>query len=126
VITINYVKNFEIDGYVYRLVITNTNDISFSLIKGKDIDTYDPFDWDAEFSTHEDVQKGINALKVFRKVESITKTYIKKYKPYGFSFSASTDRKVSLYNRLARKAEKIFPEYEMTIDNGAYYFYRRK
>lgn len=109
-----YEKKFKVDDFVYRLSIINYG-IIVEMIGGKNHRvnfhnlSYDPFlsvdDWGTE-TVVEDVNAEINAWKFFDQLKKEIMCWVGAYKPKYFFFSATSKKKMDIYEKLLRRYAK--------------------
>jgi hypothetical protein len=93
--------HFNIERLKYRLHVSKSGVVCLDLVGGttKKGSAYrnpsDDLFWDAPYFG--DIDLGINALKVLKKVKRILLGYVFNTKPGRIGFAASTDRKVKIY-----------------------------
>ena len=87
--------------------------VSFGLIGGATIkgSTYDPFDLFHDQPKFSDVDLVPNALPVLVQFKQMLVTYIHEHKPWMLGFAASTERKVPIYQWMAKRVSKELPSY---------------
>ena len=79
--------------------------------------------WDEPY--FEDVDLGIDALKVLKKVKQILLAYVFNTRPGRIGFAASTNRKVGIYRWLAKRLASQMLVYNLVeYPAGEFNFYR--
>lgn len=120
-----YYEVFTMNDLKYTFKVSSRYKVSFTCKGGKNVKLYDPFDWFGECSTFDDINATKNPVAVFRKVGELLKDFIYTQNPPNFEFSASTNKKIPLYDRIAKKLERELRNYNLYSHNGNYYFYRK-
>ncbi len=122
------IKNFEFEGLHYQLVFSARNSITLGVVAGRSARyqlPYDPFEkWgEQEHFVVEDI-KALNApVSLLRAVLQAIYDWIASERPGYFVFSASTDRKVPVYDRIAdRIAARM--GYSFVRDSSVFHFFR--
>lgn len=107
-----YEKMFRVDNITYLFRVID-NCISFSIIKGSSkkgiFSSFVGLNGESD-DEHGDLNISISPWKVLDKVTELTLGYIRKYKPYVFSFSTDSDRKAKVYKYLIKKVFKKNPD----------------
>lgn len=130
-------RKFEVDGFQYRFELTDTNEVVFYILSGKDkkgkplsIDTGDttwtPIDSDPVTPTS-DINSTKRPLKVIAMVIDLIRQAVLREKPLQFWFKASDTRRRRIYTNLIRTVEqktgyKYFPNGEYP---NRFYFHLR-
>lgn len=115
-------KMIKIDNENYLLGLSKTGSLTFCLVR----DIVD--DWNFEVETHyidEDINDTKNPLKVLRKICEESSIMIKIYKPKYFHFSANSEKKRYLYEKLFLKYIDMFENYEYIYHEGKFHFYKK-
>jgi hypothetical protein len=120
---------FRIDGLKYGLYISESGSIALDLLGGAtkvgsaNRGPSDDLFWDTPYFG--DINLGINTLKVFNVAKQIVLKYAFTRKPWRLGFSASTDRKVTIYRWMAaRLSKKLRNYYLVEFPEGVFNFYR--
>ena len=87
--------------------------VSFGLIGGATIkgSTYDPFDLFHDQPKFSDVDLVPTALPVLIQFKQILMEYVWSRRPWKFGFTASTQRKVPIYQWMAKRLSKELTSY---------------
>lgn len=120
-------REFRIDGLIYEFVIAYDNSVRLAVIGGASPrfrPEPDPFDWDAPVYVTDDEATSRYPLRVARQVISLLHEWIGSQRPKYFSFSASTERRRSLYGRIAQQTAERFG-YGWHYHEDRFYFYKR-
>lgn len=117
-----FLEDFTIGTQKFRFTVTDKYTVAFSCVGGHKMKIYDPMGWFKNCETYEDTGSVSNPVAVFRKVGELLLGYIEENNPPLVKFSASTDRKKSLYNRLAKKLDSELPNYEFSYIDDEYVF----
>lgn len=120
---------FRVDGLVYELRTTRTNEIQLAITGGASPayrPAYDPFDWDYTPFVTEDVAAVRYPITVTRTALRSIINWIGRTRPPQFSFSARNDRRCRLYRRVGDILATRFPEYKQVEYKRTFYFYRMK
>lgn len=115
-------KFFEVDHVEYELIIDSAGAIAFAPVDDYPRHEYDLF---PEERTDE-LDLGINALKVFRTVAGMVVDYVFENKPHTISFSAATDRKEKIFRWMVKRLEKKLSKYYYFLEypKGTFRFYK--
>lgn len=121
-------KNFEFEGLHYQLVFSASNSITLGVVAGRSARyqlPYDPFEkWgEQEHFVVDDINALHAPVSLLRAVLQAIYDWIASERPGYFVFSASTDRKVPVYDRIAdRIAARM--GYSFVRDSSAFHFFR--
>ena len=118
--------NFEVSGLNYRLYISDTGNVCFTLTGGATPrGIFKPhFFMDMEESV-EDVDLLVaSPFRVFGEVKQRLLTWIAVERPYQFHFRACNARRLLIYRWMARRLARLLPDYQCCEYAGDFYFYR--
>ena len=121
-------RQFSVDGLIYELEIASDNSVFVGLTGGASPAFQpepDPFDWHAMPYLTDDTATSRYPLRVTRKVIALIYEWLGSERPNHFGFSASTERRLSLYSRVAKEIAKRFG-YSWHQDHGRFFFYRER
>jgi hypothetical protein len=120
---------FNVERLEYCLRVSKSGVVCLDLVGGttKKGSAYrnpcDDLFWDAPYFG--DIDLGINALKVLKKVKRILLAYVFNTKPGRIGFAASTDRKVKIYRWFAKRLTSQMRNYNLVeYPAGAFNFYK--
>ncbi|MCB1426768.1 MAG: hypothetical protein R3D65_19075 [Zhengella sp.] len=115
-------KFFEVDHVEYELVIDSAGAVAFAPVQDYPRHEYDLF---PENRTDE-LDRGINALKVFRTVADMVVDHVFENKPHTIYFRAATHRKVRIFRRMVKRLEKKLKKYYYFLEypEGTFRFYK--
>ncbi|GHB07932.1 hypothetical protein [Modicisalibacter luteus] len=125
-------EGFTIDGLTYEVGFSGDT-INFAIVGGAnpvyDSDPYDPFDspddWSIEPRVTADIGVTRYPLRVYRQVLLRVHDWLGRTRPKIFSFSARSDRRYWIYERVARHLAERF-DYDLQIIGGKYLFFKLK
>ena len=107
-----YREKFKVDNILYEFIADNS--ITFRILRGTSkkgiyqrINKYGFYDDDNEF---DDLNICLSPFKVIEKVIELTLKYIRKERPYCFSFYGTSKRKGRIYVKLTKKILKKNPD----------------
>ena len=122
-------KKFRVEGAEYRMGITRSGDVWFELTGGmtkKGSAWRNPCKdlfWDEP--NFEDVNLGIDTLKVINVVKKVLLESIFTKRPGRVGFSASTSRKVRIYRWMAERLARLLENYnKVEYPAGVFNFYK--
>lgn len=115
-------KFFVVDHVEYELIISESGAVAFAPVKDYPRHKYDLF----PESRTDELDLGINALKVFKTVAEMVVDYVFENKPHTIYFSAATERKVRIYRWMVKRLEKKLAKYYYLLEwpVGTFRFYK--
>lgn len=119
-------KEFRIDGLIYEFCIAYDNSVRLGITGGASPrfrPEADPFDWHAPAYVIGDEATSRYPLRVARQVIALLHEWIGSQRPKHFSFSASTKRRLPLYERVAQQTAARFG-YGWHCHDDRFYFYK--
>lgn len=106
---------FAIEGLKYELRIDVTGEILLTLVGGCSrkgavarTDIYDLYRHDPRV---DDANLVTNGLSVLQRAKGLILSYVRQYRPWRLSITATTSRKTAIYRRLANRALREFDGY---------------
>jgi len=117
---------FTVDGLIYEVSVSRTNDIQLAIVGGASPTfepKYDPFDWEYIPRVTQDIGTMRYPIRVTRTALRQIENWIGGQRPGYFSFLAETESRRSLYRRVAGNLAARFP-YELTEQDGRFFFFR--
>lgn len=122
---------FEIDGLTYVVEFTHgefcmhvDGTKSKTVITEETyIEEFDFFDVSTKVTKSSELVKTKSPVKVYRACMAFIEQMIGKHKPHYFHFSANEDKKISLYEMIAKKIVKK-GDYYLQNEHGSFYFYK--
>ena len=122
-------QTFRVDGLLYELRSTGSNEIQLAITGGASPSyqpDYDPFDWDYTPFVMDDIGATRYPVVVMRRTLRLLCEWIGEKRPSHFRFAARSDRRCTLYRRVAWLLLKRFPDYQLVEHERCFYFYRLK
>lgn len=132
------VQRFQIEQFEYELQLQAPGPVMLSLVGGRvpgigDIRQayreYDPFekweDYDPDdFFLDDDYDFGVNSFALMRECINRVSGWANRVRPGYFTFTSSTDRKIRVYQRIAKIIGSKINSYSYQPIQDAHVFYR--
>ncbi|MDF1822253.1 MAG: hypothetical protein P1U64_11795 [Alcanivoracaceae bacterium] len=120
--------SYTVDGLKYELYIDEDHRITLALTGGQSpvfSPAYDPFDWDYRPALTDDLGNSRFPVTVLRHAYRYIEDWMRRERPGYFYFSALTEKRKSVYRRVAAVMTRRFP-YHWAKQGGRFHFYRLK
>lgn len=123
-------ETFEVDGLIYELAISASNEVAFAIIGGGNPayqpEMYDPFDyWDYMPQITEEIGVTRYPIRVYRAMLTHLHQWVGSQRPSMFRFTASSKRYHRIYMRVAYQLADRF-DYDLQIMGDEFHFFKRK
>jgi hypothetical protein len=129
--------NFEVDGFDYVLVLSETGNVALALTDGHIANRgwlstlyreQDPFekweDYEPGVELLDDIDIGINAFRLMREVRGRINGWINRRRPSYFIISPNTERKAPIYARISALLARRIQGYQCQQIGQSFYFFR--